>query len=110
MAWTREEAAHLLRRTGFGGSVSDVDALVPAGQLGAISKLLDFNATPDPVWDDPNPLGLLEPDTNNWDARRNLLYKLIVSKRPLQAHLLWFWHGHFTSDFETTNATLMLRQ
>jgi len=110
MAWTREEAAHLLRRAGFGGSLSDVDALFPAGQLGAISQLLDFDATPDPVWDDPNPLALAEPTTSNWDARRNLVYKLIVSKRPLQAHLLWFWHGHFTTSIEETNATLMLRQ
>jgi uncharacterized protein (DUF1800 family) len=110
MAWTRDDAAHLLRRAGFGGSAADVEALFVAGQAGAIGRLLNYDAVPDPVWDDVNPLLLPLPLEDDSDAARNLLYKLIVSQRPLQSRLLWFWHGHFTSSIDDTGPVLMLRQ
>jgi len=110
MTWTLQDAAHLLRRAGFGGSLGDIDSLFAAGRDGAIAKLLNYESTPDPVWDDPNPLGLADPLTSNGTTRHNLLYKLAVSARPLQSRLTWFWHGHFATSLEFTNAELIQRQ
>jgi hypothetical protein len=92
------------------GSLADVDTLYAAGQAGAIAQLLDYDSVPDPVWDDPNPLGLDDPLTNQQSARRTLLYKLAASRRPLQSRLAWCWHGHFTTNIEATNPDLMQRQ
>jgi len=110
VAWTRDDAAHLLRRGGFGGTLADVEALFAAGQAPAIDLLLNYEAVPDPVWSDPNPLAVLLPLTDNSDAVLNLLYKFIVSKRPLQARLAWFWHGHFTSSIHEAGPVRMTQQ
>jgi uncharacterized protein (DUF1800 family) len=110
MAWTREDAAHLLRRAGFGGSLAQVESLYAAGQAGAIDSLLNYDAQADAVWDDPNPLDVADPLKDSYSAQRNLLFKLATSTRPLQARLTWFWHGHFTSSLEKTNAALMIGQ
>ena len=110
MAWARNDAAHLLRRTGFGGSLADVEALFVAGQTGAIERLLNYEAIADPIWNDINPLVWPFPLTSDSEAALNLLYKLIVSKRPLQSRLLWFWHGHFTTNIDDAGPVLMLRQ
>src|SRR5690348_3250795 len=110
MAWTRDDAAHLLRRGGFGGSLTEVEALFAAGQPAAIDLLLNYEAFPDAVWADPNPLAVPLPLTDNSDAVLNLLYKFIVSKRPLQARLAWFWHGHFTSSIHEVGPVRMTRQ
>jgi uncharacterized protein (DUF1800 family) len=110
MAWTREDAAHLLRRAGFGGSLTLVEALYGAGQAGAIDWLVDYEQHLDPVWEDPNPLGLPDPLADRRSATRNLIYKFAVSTRPLQSRLTWFWHGHFTSSIADVSTELMIRQ
>jgi uncharacterized protein (DUF1800 family) len=110
VAWTRDDAAHLLRRAGFGGTLADVETLFAAGQTAAIDLLLNYEAVPDPAWSDPNPLAVPLPLTDNSDAVLNLLYKFIVSKRPLQTRLAWFWHGHFTSDIHEVGPIRMGRQ
>lgn len=110
MTWTLSDAAHLLRRTGFGGSTTDVANLHAMGREAAIEHLLDFEAAPDPNWDKVNPLGLDNPATDEWQATMTLLYRFMASARPLQARLTWFWHGHFTSSMQATGAKLMVRQ
>ena len=40
MPWTRDDAEHLSRRAGFGGSIDDVDRLYALGQAGAIDWLV----------------------------------------------------------------------
>ncbi|MCU0869858.1 MAG: DUF1800 domain-containing protein [Burkholderiales bacterium] len=98
MTWTRNEAAHLLRRAGFGGSLEQVDALVALGsRQRAVDSLLDFDTIADPVWADPNPLALPNVSTDPRAVTETLLFKLFNSRRPLQSKLLWFWHGHFTT-------------
>ena len=46
-AWTREAAAHLLRRAGFGGSSAEIDALHRLGLAGAVDRLVDFESIDD---------------------------------------------------------------
>lgn len=110
MTWTEADATHLLRRTGLGTSRDQVTAAYVAGKDATLDRLLNYEAIPDPVWDDPNPLGFTEYLTSELDAQRNLLYKLLVSSRPLHARLLWFWHSHFTTSMSVTSIRLMERQ
>jgi hypothetical protein len=42
--WTRDAAAHLLRRAGFGGPPSEIDALYAKGLEGAVSSLVDYDS------------------------------------------------------------------
>jgi len=104
------DAAHLLRRAGFGGSSKAVQDLYALGRDAAIDYLINYQAVPDPNWDRPNPLGLADPDEDYWQATMTLLYRFLTSTRPLQARLTWFWHGHFTSALEAAGPKLMTRQ
>ena len=53
-SWTREEAAHLLRRAGFGGSPARIDAFHALGREAAVDSLLapeePLDAYPPPAW------------------------------------------------------------
>jgi uncharacterized protein (DUF1800 family) len=55
--WTRERAAHLLNRAGFGGSPAEIDALHARGPTAAVAFLLDGTPDdpplPDPAWANP---------------------------------------------------------
>lgn len=103
MAWTREDAAHLLRRAGFGGSLGEVDRTFALGQTAAVDALVDFERTSDPIWSNNNPLGVEKPDEDSYQYRGTLVYRMLASKRPLQTKLLWFWHGHFTTSLSAVD-------
>lgn len=45
--FTREYAAHLLRRAGFGGTPAEIDALFQRGLVGAVDFLVDYENVPD---------------------------------------------------------------
>jgi uncharacterized protein (DUF1800 family) len=110
MAFTREDAAHLLRRAGFGGSLATVDQLLALGQAGAIEWLLEYERVADPVWGNDNPFGIANVD-NEWDGVQTaLLWQFLNTRRPLQAKLLWFWHGHFTTPLSAVGNKLFRRQ
>ncbi|MCU0870634.1 MAG: DUF1800 domain-containing protein [Burkholderiales bacterium] len=110
MAWTRDDAAHLLRRAGFGGSLSAVDRLTALGREAAIESLIEYSRVDDPVWSNDNPLGFANPE-DDWEVvRATLLYRLYTTRRPLEARLLWFWHGHFTTPQSAADHPLFMRQ
>ena len=110
MAWTREDAGHLLRRAGFGGSWADVERMYGLGRTQAIAALVDHENVHDPVWAGINPLGIANATTDYDGNRANLLYQIAFGKRPLEAKLLWFWHGHFTTPFADAGPRLFQRQ
>lgn len=55
-SWTRNEAAHLLNRAGFGGSPEEIDRLHALGRTKAVESLLTTQEPPDfmpqPAWAD----------------------------------------------------------
>ena len=112
MPWTRDDADHLLRRAGFGASLSDVDRYFALGQAGAIDALVNYESTPDPTWDNDTQFPNLV-STDAYGSRVNLLVQFTNSTRPLQTRMLWFWHGHFTTscwsnEFKYFRTTLQL--
>ncbi len=106
--WTINDAAHLLRRAGFGGRQQDVLNLHVLGQEGAIAALLNYESVPDPAAAESYQLGL--------DLTRGSgvvlwqLYRMFASARPLQEKLAWFWHGLFTSSIGGSAPSLMVIQ
>lgn len=106
--WELSDAAHLLRRAGFGGSLDQVRSLHALGQEGAISSLLDYENIPDPAESQSYQFGL--DLTRASHVMLWVLYRMYATTRPLQERLTWFWHGHFTSNFGGAAAGLMVVQ
>ncbi len=107
----RAQAAHLLRRVGFGGTPTEIDELAALSHADAVEKLLNFKY-------DGNLAFNLERKLreNGYEADLNdIAYWWILtmarSRQPLQEKMTLFWHGHFTSSFTKTKDTvLLLRQ
>ena len=113
-----EDAAHLLRRTGFGGTPAEVEALRKLGPKLAVEKLLDFSK------DDgtnPNPHNfrpIMENATSLGKARGQAiavlqgwwLHKMLNTTQPLKEKLTLFWHGHFATGLDKVRNPFMLEQ
>jgi len=52
--WTKQEAAHLLRRTAFGPTFQQIQAAVAAGMNATVNSLLQIPTTSLPLSYDPN--------------------------------------------------------
>jgi uncharacterized protein (DUF1800 family) len=113
-----EDAAHLLRRVGFGGTPTQVEELRRLGPTLAVEKLLTFSK------DDgtnPNPHDfrpILENATNAGKARGKAinvlqgwwLHKMLTTSQPLKEKLTLFWHGHFANGLDKVRSPYMLEQ
>lgn len=128
--WTRDQAAHLLRRAGFGGTPEQIDYLHKKGRSGAVEYLVDFERIPDeaiPVRVERyrGKIGALRGlDREERQKQRMALQQasrlqyarvarwwietMTSSPRPLQEKLVLFWHGHFTSGFREVKSSSAL--
>ncbi|HPF41414.1 MAG TPA: DUF1800 domain-containing protein [Phycisphaerae bacterium] len=130
--WTRDQAAHLLRRAGFGGTPEQIDFLHQKGRDGAVDYLVDFER----IRDEAIPVRIEEYrrqleggrglDREERQKRRMAVQqasrlqfarvtrwwveKMTSSSRPLQEKLVLFWHGHFTSGFREVKSSGALYQ
>jgi uncharacterized protein (DUF1800 family) len=95
---TSSDAAHLLRRVGFGGSTAEITALTGLTREAAVADVLDFSAAPTVVA--PADLG----DENQWWAHSNAIdwwmHRMADTPKPLQEKIALLWHGHFCSGQE----------
>lgn len=95
MALTQAEAAHFLRRTGFGATRAEIDALTPLTRAQAVARALDFSTAP--AVTEPTRLR----DANHWWAHTDSilwwLQRMATTTTPLQEKLALFWHNHFCS-------------
>ena len=118
--WGTDEAAHLLRRAGFGGTPKEIESLAALGREGAVEALLDFEKAPFEfpppsitrrIAPRPGEIARLSPEdkkavkgferANRRVLAENLsgwfLRRMAATPRPLEEKLVLFWHGHFTS-------------
>ena len=113
-----EDAAHLLRRAGFGGTPAEVEDLRKLGPKLAVEKLLNFSANDGT---NPNPHNfrpILENTTNPGQARGQAiavlqgwwLHKMLTTTQPLKEKLTLFWHGHFATGLDKVRNPFMLEQ
>src|SRR5437870_2997178 len=103
VVWDEENAAHLLARAGFGGSVRDTARYVRTGQQRTVERLITVGPTGSraPVRAD-NPEGLGKIQT--WWAKRMVK----ASSRRLQEKMCLFWHDHFASGASAVQNNLWM--
>ncbi len=89
------DAAHFLRRVGFGGTTAEIAAYTGLTRDVAVAQAMDFTAAPTVV----APADLA--NDNQWWAQSNAidwwLHRMADSPSPLQEKLALFWHNHFCS-------------
>ncbi len=114
-----EDAAHLMRRAGFGGTPEQIEELRRLGPQLAAEKLLRFTAQ-DGTQSNPhsiektfqeaqqqgvnNPAARAIPTLQAW-----WIHKMLQSREPLKEKLTLFWHGHFVSALDKVRNAFMLR-
>ena len=108
--WTRESAAHLLRRAGFGGTPAEIDALYARGLEGAVSDLVDYEAVDVSAYE-----AALAARPYNLQRITGLqqwfMDRMAFSPRPLEEKMTYFWNLHWTSGIaKVRGETLLLNQ
>ncbi|MCC6744308.1 MAG: DUF1800 domain-containing protein [Acidobacteria bacterium] len=99
------EIAHLLRRTGFGPSRSELDSYAALGFERAVDRLVSGLAAPPSA--DPPGFSVYAPGA----AAAAWVDRMRTSASPLAEKLALFWHGHFaTSVRKVEDPKLMWKQ
>lgn len=113
---TYDDASHLLRRMGFGGSPGEIDSLVQRGRDGAVDYLLNFNqidnsemeALLGTSFDFSNPLDF--PRFNRSQIQRWWLTRMVYSNRQFEEKMTLFWHNHFATGAAKVGELLIFVQ
>lgn len=125
-AWSREDAAHLLRRAGFGGTPQQIDGLFALGKEPAVEYLLTGQIPPgtQPLFEHVEfaPFKAAQPDGDlqkrmqhaREETQRLRLWwveRMCRTDRPLEEKMTLFWHGLFCSGVrEVKNGEYMAEQ
>lgn len=93
---TRSDAAHFLRRIGFGGTEAEIQHFTGRTRLQAVTEAMNFADAPDVVA--PPVYG----HGNQWEkwvtAYEWWVTRMRDTIKPLQEKMTLFWHGHFCSE------------
>ncbi len=90
------DAAHFLRRTGFGAAPKDVATYTGLTRGQAADKILNFNTA-----------GVFRPRGNDSRKLRDSWLKYMIrSNRQLQEKLVLFWHDHFAAGADKVGNSL----
>ena len=119
--YTFEDAAHLLRRMGFGGTPDQIEALRRMGPALAVETLMRFDDN-DGTRDNPHDLQprfqeVLEAGRPPQQAAAATIpmaqawwmHKLVNTTQPFKEKLTVFWHGHFAVGLNKVRSGFMLR-
>jgi hypothetical protein len=122
--WSRDDAAHLLRRAGFGGTPVEIDRLFALGREGAVDYLVTgkLPAGIEAPFAHVELPGFTSEKVNYRVLGAGVLYEvekarawtldhMVRSDRPLDEKMTLFWHGLFTSGLrEVKNPTWLVEQ
>ena len=116
-----EDAAHLLRRMGFGGTPDQIELLRRMGPAAAVEAMMrfddndgtqgnphDLEARFQEVVDNGRPAGVAAAGTVP-TAQAWWMHKMLTSTQPFKEKLTLFWHGHFASGLDKVRNGFMLR-
>ncbi len=118
-----EDAAHLLRRAGFGGTPEEIKKLQALGPELAVEQLLAFSDN-DQTGDNPHDIektfrDYLEVNVGKIGGVHGAtvltlqgwwLHKMINTNQPLKEKLALFWHGHFATGQDKVRNAFALQQ
>jgi uncharacterized protein (DUF1800 family) len=109
-AFGARQAAHLMRRAGFGASEAEVARTAALGAAGAVDALLhpavadaDFPAYPDTAL-------LYDRAKARASAQLWWLDRMLRTKRPLHEKMTLLWHGHFATSVQKVPVPAMAAQ
>ena len=117
-----EDAAHLLRRMGFGGPPDEVEDLSALGREGAVDYLINYDRIDNRAMEDllEERFDLLSPDDQKVitqdEIKRWWLTRMALTRRQFEEKLTLFWHNHFATglakvkDFHMFVQNLTLRR
>jgi uncharacterized protein (DUF1800 family) len=113
---TFEEAAHLLRRMGFGGPPDEIADLARRGREGAVDFLMNYRDIDNTAlegllarsFDFSNPFDPAR--FNGAEIRRWWLTRMIHTRRQFEEKLTLFWHNYFATSDSKAPDILMFTQ
>ena len=108
-----DEAAHLIRRAGFGGTPDEIDELASRGREAAVDFLINFNQINNSEMD-----SLLassfdfsdQQNINNGEIRRWWYTRMFTTKRQFEEKITLFWHNHFATSSAKVQDFFMFNQ
>lgn len=111
MAITYDQAAHLLRRAGFGGDPDEVSKLARRDREKAVDSLLNYESINNQEMEDRlqksfNPKKFTPQD----DLQLWWIVRMILTARPFEEKMTLFWHNHFATALEKVDYPLMYVQ
>lgn len=89
--WNAENAAHLLRRAGFGPTAEEVKQALDQGLSKTVERLFDFTKTK------PKYPGTATKPATVDRMQTVWLRHILKTESPLQEKLVLFWHNHFAT-------------
>ncbi len=109
--WSNRLAAHLLRRAGFGGSISEIEAAQKAGLQPTIDRLINASSA-DSYNEEMATAGrLVSGGQDSKSLAAWWLLRMVQTPCPLIEKITLFWHGHFATGAEKVkDARAMLQQ
>ena len=109
MPISRIDAAHLLRRAGFGGTNAEVTKFATLERAAAVESLI---SAPAPGVTPPPEVGMYAEE--KWKASEALtkwwLHRMATTPAPLAEKMALFWHGHFVSSLDKSELMPMWQQ
>jgi uncharacterized protein (DUF1800 family) len=108
-----EEAAHLLRRAGFGGTPDEIEALSSRGREGAVDFLINYSQIDNKAMEDllAASFDFTDPkDVNNGEIRRWWFTRMFNTKRQFEEKMTLFWHNHFATSSSKVQDFFMFNQ
>jgi uncharacterized protein (DUF1800 family) len=109
VTWTRDLAAHLLRRAGFGSTRAELDELEALGLDAAVDRLVHYETVSNADLDAR--LAQFDFDfTRANDVRAWWVMRMLYTARPLEEKMVFFWHDHFATSVAKVQAEQMKAQ
>ncbi|HEX5734202.1 MAG TPA: DUF1800 domain-containing protein [Blastocatellia bacterium] len=111
-----DEAAHLLRRMGFGGPPDEIDGLVARGREGAVDYLINYSQIDNKPLEDILAASFDFTDVrdnrrvNQGEIRRLWFTRMIHTRRQFEEKMTLFWHNHFATALSKVQDILMFNQ
>src|SRR5262245_22567848 len=111
-----DEAAHLLRRIGFGGSPEQIDQTTTLGREGAVDSFINYqqidNSSMDDVlrnsFDFSDPFNF--PRFNRGELERWWFTRMVYTQRQFEEKMTLFWHNHFATAASKTGELFIYLQ
>ncbi|MEW5975765.1 MAG: DUF1800 domain-containing protein [Acidobacteriota bacterium] len=98
--WDLTKASHLLRRTSFGATRSEIQESLSKGFQATVTDLLTFKDTSELEAALLAQNYVLTGERPNFgDLQRWWLYRMQYSPNPFQEKLTLFWHNHFATAY-----------